>query len=352
MSTPEKGLSKLNVTVTGPTGSIGIALLRALEKDDSVERVVGMARRPFNPSEMGLHKTEYRQGDILDRASVESVVADADVVVHLAFLIFGTPEEAHEVNLQGSRNVFEAAFEAGAGRLVYTSSVAAYGYHEDNPELLTEDVPARGTPEHYYSSHKADLEKMLDNIARAHSDTEVYVFRPCIVAGPTALDLVERIPYVQLSERVPEPVKKLVGTIPLLRPVVPDPGIPVQLVHEDDVASALTLAIRGEGEPGVYNLAGEGELSIADIAHALGWYSIPIPELAVDATARIVSRLPMLPASASWVHALRAPVRMDCTKARVQLGWKPEKDAMDTLAETIQAARERGLVPWRPRHVD
>jgi UDP-glucose 4-epimerase len=314
-----------------------------------VGRVIGMARRPFDPSGIGLHKTEYRQGDILERASVDEVVADADVVVHLAFLIFGTPEEAHEVNLRGSRNVFEATFEAGATRLVYTSSVAAYGYHEDNPDRLTEDVPARGTPEHYYSSHKADLETMLGNLGRAYPDTEVYVFRPCIVAGPTALDLVERIPYVQLSERVPEPVKKLVGTIPLLRPVVPDPGIPVQLVHEDDVASALTLAIRGEGEPGAYNLAGEGELSISDIAHALGWYSIPIPELAVDATAKIVSRLPMLPASASWVHALRAPVLMDCTKARVVLGWKPENDARDTLAETVQAARARGLVPWRPR---
>jgi UDP-glucose 4-epimerase len=350
MSLPEAG-NRLTVAVTGPTGSIGIALLRALEKDESIGRVIGMARRPFDPSELGLYKTEYRQGDILDRASVEAVVDGADVVVHLAFVIFGTPDEAHEVNLQGSRNVFEATFEAKAKRLVYTSSVAAYGYHEDNPELLTEDVPARGTPEHYYSAHKADLEKMLENIGRNY-DTEVYVFRPCIVAGPTALDLVERIPYVQLSERIPDPVKKLVGTIPLLRPVIPDPGIPVQLVHEDDVASALTLAIRGEGEPGAYNLAGEGDLSIADIAHSLGWYSIPIPELAVDATARIVSRLPMLPASASWVHALRAPVLMDCTKARVHLGWKPEKDAMETLAETIQAARARGLVPWRPRKAD
>jgi UDP-glucose 4-epimerase len=338
----------LTVAVTGPTGSIGIALLRALERDPAISRVIGMARRPFDPSELGLTKTEYRQGDILNRGSVEEVVRDADVVVHLAFLIFGTPDEAHEVNLIGSRNVFEATLENHAKRLVYTSSVAAYGYHEDNPEVLTEDVPARGTPEHYYSAHKADLEKLLENVSRPY-DTEVYVFRPCIVAGPTALDLVERIPYVQLSERIPDPVKKLVGTIPLLRPVIPDPGIPVQLVHEDDVATALLAGIKGEGEPGVYNLAAEGEISISDIAHALGWYAIPVPELAVDATARIVSRLPMLPASASWVHAVRVPVLMDCTKARLKLGWTPRKDAMDTLGETIAAARAKGLVPWRPR---
>jgi UDP-glucose 4-epimerase len=340
--------AKLTVAVTGPTGSIGIALLRALESDPKIGKVIGMARRPFDPGELGLSKTEYRQGDILDRGSVEDTVRDADVVVHLAFLIFGTPDEAHEVNLTGSRNVFEAALENGAKRLVYTSSVAAYGYHEDNPEVLTEDVPARGTPEHYYSAHKADLEKLLENVARPY-DTEVYVFRPCIVAGPTALDIVERIPYVQLSERIPDPVKKLVGTIPLLRPVIPDPGVPVQLVHEDDVASALLAGIKGEGEPGVYNLAAEGQISITDIAHALGWYAMPIPELAVDATAKIVSRLPMLPASASWVHAVRVPVTMDCTKARLKLGWTPQKDAIETLSETVHAAREKGLVPWRAR---
>src|SRR5918992_5496482 len=172
----------LTVAVTGPTGSIGIALLRALEKDESIGRVIGMARRPFDPTELGLYKTEYRQGDILDRASVDAVVADADVVVHLAFLIFGTPDEAHEVNLQGSRNVFEATFEAGVNRLVYTSSVAAYGYHEDNPELLTEDVPARGSPEHYYSAHKAEVEGLLNKMLQGRH-TNVYTFRPCIVAG-------------------------------------------------------------------------------------------------------------------------------------------------------------------------
>jgi UDP-glucose 4-epimerase len=351
MDDPQGAPSKLTVAVTGPTGSIGIALLRALERDKTIERVIGMARRPFDPIELGLNKTEYRQGDILDRGSVDSIVKEADVVVHLAFLIFGSPDEAHEVNLRGSRNVFEAALESGARRLVYTSSVAAYGYHEDNPELLTEDVPARGSPEHYYSAHKAELEQLLDDVSGPY-DTDVFVFRPCIVAGPTALDLIERIPYVQLSERIPDPVKKLVGTIPLLRPVVPDPGIPLQLVHENDVASALLLAIKGEGEPGVYNLAAEGEISVTDIAHALGWYAIPIPELAVDATARIVSRLPILPASASWVHAVRVPVLMDCTKARMKLGWAPESDAMDTLAETVYAARAKGLLPWRPRTPD
>ena len=66
-----------------------------------------MARRPFDPGSLGLAKTEYRQGDVLDRDAVDALVEDADVVVHLAFIIVGGREETARINLEGSRNVFE-----------------------------------------------------------------------------------------------------------------------------------------------------------------------------------------------------------------------------------------------------
>ncbi|HJR44941.1 MAG TPA: NAD-dependent epimerase/dehydratase family protein [Actinomycetota bacterium] len=333
----------LTVAVTGPTGAIGKALMRCLQKEDAVERVVGMARRPFDPLEHGWTKVEYRRGDILDDVSVKGLVAGADVVVHLAFLIFGSHDETARVNLEGSRNVFLAAMNEGAERLIYTSSVAAYGFHDDNPELLHEDIPPRGSDEHYYSAQKAELEATLLEMT-AKTATDVFVFRPCIVAGPTATELIENIPYVQLGEKLPDPVRSLMGTIPLLRPVIPDPGVPFQLVHEDDVARALTAAILGGRVPGTYNLAADGEITLSDLAHALGWYAMPIPELAVDLTARIVSRIPLMPARASWISALSVPVLMDTGKAKMNLGWEPEHDAFDTLAQTIQSARDQGLV--------
>lgn len=333
----------LTVAVTGPTGAIGRALMRALQEEDSVERVVGMARRPFDPLEHGWTKVEYRRGDILDEVAVRALVTGADVVVHLAFLIFGSHDQTAQVNLEGSRKVFTAALAEGIDRLVYTSSVAAYGFHADNPELLHEDVPARGSEDHYYSAQKARLENTLNELT-ARSKTDVFVFRPCIVAGPTATELIENIPYVQLGEKLPDPVRNLVGTIPLLRPVIPDPGVPFQLVHEDDVAGALLAAIRGGRVPGVYNLAADGEITLSDLAHALGWYALPVPELAVDLTARIVSRVPLMPARTAWIGALRVPVLMDTSKAKMNLGWVPEHDAFDTLAQTVQSARERGLV--------
>jgi nucleoside-diphosphate-sugar epimerase len=216
-----------------------------------------MARRPFDPEEAGLRKTRYRQGDVLDRESVDRLVQDADVVVHLAFLILGGLAETERINIEGSRNVFEATVAAKAKRLVYASSVAAYGFHADNPERLTEDVPPRGTERHYYSAQKAKLEGVLTETA-AGTSTDAYAFRPCIVAGPDALALLENIPYIQLSDKMPAAVVRALELLPALKPVLPDPGVPFQLVHHDDVATALRAAVLGRGEPGRAHAGADG----------------------------------------------------------------------------------------------
>src|SRR3954469_12440106 len=99
----------LTVAVTGPTGDLGIAIVSALERARRVKRVVGMARRPFDPGDLGWKKTEYRQGDVTDRSSVKGLVKGADVTVHLAFAILSAGHATKELNVEGSRNVFQAA---------------------------------------------------------------------------------------------------------------------------------------------------------------------------------------------------------------------------------------------------
>jgi nucleoside-diphosphate-sugar epimerase len=331
------------VAVTGPTGDIGRSVLRSLERTPEVQRIAAMARSPFDPQGAGLRKTEYRQADVLDPDALKEVVAGADVVIHLAFLIMGNLEETTRVNLEGTRNVFRAAVEAGAKRLVYASSVAAYGFHPDSPEVLTEDVPARGTDRHYYSAQKAELEAALWELLEP-GGPDAYVFRPCIVAGPDALTMLESIPYIQLSERMPAAVLRALDFMPALKPVIPDPGVPFQLVHHDDVASAMRAAVLGRGEPGVYNLAGEGTITMSDLARELGWYSVPVPDLAIGAAAELVARLPFVPAEAQWIESIRHPVLMDTSRARRLLHWRPRHDAPQTLAEMVQAGRSTAMV--------
>jgi UDP-glucose 4-epimerase len=285
-----------------------------------------MARRPFDPAALGLRKTEYRQGDILDRAAVDALVADADVVVHLAFIIMGGREESRRINLEGSENVFAAAAASDrVSRLIYTSSVAAYGFHSDNPQPLTEDVPARGSDEHYYSAEKAELEATLWETV---GDLDTYVFRPCIVTGPDALMPLEQIPW---------PLRHAPFAF------VPDTGIPFQVVHHEDVASALVAAVRGAGPPGVYNLAGPGDLAPRDLARALGWHAIPAPR-AVVSVAAAASGLPLVPAQAQWLHAFSVPVLMSTARARHELRWRPRHTGWETLSAAVASARSRGVL--------
>jgi UDP-glucose 4-epimerase len=329
---------RLTVAITGPTGDIGRALVHTLERSRTIGEIRGMARRPIDP-EYGFKRLEYRQGNVLDEGDVEHFVAGADVVVHLAFIILGSHEETRSINLEGSRNVFQAAIACGAKRLVYASSVAAYGFHTDNPQPLTEDVPPRGTSEFYYSAQKAELEGLLAGLTEG-VDIDTYVFRPCIVAGPDALLMVDNVPYVRISEQLPGAVRRLFDVVPMLKPVIPDPGVPYQLVHHDDVATAIRAAIQGRGEPGVYNLAGDGELTLSDLASEMGYYAVPVPELAVDATAAITARLPFMPPEAAWIQAFRVPAIMDTAKARKQLGWRPKHTGRDALRAMVAAARD------------
>ncbi len=333
----------LTVAVTGPTGEIGISTVDALEKDPAVERIVGMARRPFDPDSHGWTKTSYQQGDILDRDAVDALVRDADVVVHLAFIVLGTREESQRVNVAGTRNVFEATVAAerqrsrAAGdtrrrRLVYTSSVAAYGYHSDNPVPLTEDTPVRGSVEHYYSEQKAACEKVLAEITDG-SSLEVFVLRPCIVAGPKATALADAMPWTKL----PAAVQAVTAAVPLLKPPFPDPGTPMQLIHHDDVAAAIALAASTKAPAGVYNIAGDGEVSLSDVATALGARPVRVPAAAASIASAVIARVPFLPSSTEWLHATRTSVVMDITKAKSVLGWTPRYTSAETLDSLASA---------------
>jgi nucleoside-diphosphate-sugar epimerase len=333
----------LTVAITGPTGEIGLPLLRELEGVEAVDSVRGMARRPFRPELEGWQKVAYRRGDVLDRDSLTSLFDGADVVVHLAFSIFGGRGQTRRVNLVGSRNVFAAARKAGVKRLVFASSVAAYGFHSDNPQPITEGVPARGSDGFYYSAQKAELEAALADSLEG-STIGAYVFRPCVVAGPQATMLLDRVVG---SARLGDPLPKFrrwVGRVPGVTPVLPDSGVPFQLVHHDDVAAALAAAIEGRGEPGAYNLAGAGTVSLGDVARSIGWRSVRVPRPLAKVGGGFARRLAFFSPQLEWAIAYDRPVLMDTAKARQELAWVPRFDAQETLIQTAVGAREAGLL--------
>lgn len=328
-------MSGLTVAVTGPTGTFGFGLIPHLQADDRVERIVGIARRPFDPASRGWSKMVYRQRDVRDPAALRAAFEGADAVIHLAFLVIGNaPRQIlRQVNVDGTLNAFDAAAAAGAARFVSASSVAAYGFHSDNPVGMTEDWPVRPAGSLFYAREKAELELRLREMAAGHPGTKLYLVRPSIVLGSHALG----------AKRVlPDPldgiVRRLAGRLPVRIPVVV-PDFPVQFVHEDDVGQAFWLCAMGAGPPGAYNIAADDTLSTVDISRELGFLPLPMPSGPIRIAARLAATLPFLPPQAQWVEVASHPAIMDTFKARHQLGWKARHTALEALRITLGTAR-------------
>jgi nucleoside-diphosphate-sugar epimerase len=326
----------LTVAVTGPTGTFGFGLIPLLQEEAQIGKIVGIARRPFDPAEHGWTKMEYRQGDVREQAALQEAFAGADVVVHLAFMITGRGDRdtIREINVEGTLNAFRAAAAAGARRFVYASSVAAYGFHPDNPVGMTEDWPTRPADKLFYAQEKAELELLLQREADAHPELRLYLLRPPIVLGPHAVGAKDLPGGTEGAGRL---ARGLIDRMPFRLPV-PAPDVPMQFIHEDDVGQAFLLCILAEGPPGAYNITGDGVVSGAELVRELGLTPIPVPAGVVHRAARALSKVPAMPPAAEWLESMSHPAIMDATKAKLELGWAPRYTSLEALRDTLRSA--------------
>jgi nucleoside-diphosphate-sugar epimerase len=314
------------VAVTGAGGTIGPSLLPRLSKSGRVGEIRLLGRHP-RPEMEGY---EFQQVDVRDQPAVERAIAGVDVVVHMAFALYGLrlgERELFATNVQGTANVARAAVRAGARRFVYTSSAAVYGTRTDQAEPLREDEPLHANNRLFYARHKAQAEVMVAQ-ALADSDAELYMFRPCAIVGPHASGAA--------SGHIPSLLKggARAGARLGLRPVLMPPPVPLQYVHEDDVAQAIELAVVGEGTPSVYNLAGEGALSGSESLRLLGLRALPVPGALVGASLRAIRLVPQLIPALGWPELVSGSLLIDATKARTELGWRPRWSSADALRAT------------------
>lgn len=329
------------MAVTGPTGTFGFSIVPLLESDERVSKVVGIARRGFDPAERGWTKMTYRQGDVRDPAALTEAFRGADVVVHLAFLITGTASRktTRSVNIDGTINAFRAAAAAGVSRFVYASSVAAYGFHPDNPLGMTEEWPARPAARLFYAQEKAELEQRLHMEAAAHPGIALYLLRPPIVLGPHAKGAKDLLPGL-LGPLVRGAAVAMRG-LPVRLPAFV-PALPMQFIHEDDVGQAFLRCIVAAGPAGTYNIAGDGTVTAQDLARELGLAPLPFPVGITQRAARVLAAMPLpsfAPPVTEWVEAASHPVIIDTTRARRELGWRPRYSGMGALRATIHPGR-------------
>jgi nucleoside-diphosphate-sugar epimerase len=317
----------MRIVVFGATGNIGTSLLAELAARPEVDEIVGVARRA--PS-VAAPRTRWVAADITT-ADLAPVLAGADAVANLVWAIQPSRDldVLHRINVVGSRRVFEAAAAAGVPALLHTSSIGAYSAGPKDPPV-GEDWPTDGIDSSFYSRHKAYAERILDGVEQANPGLRVIRIRPAIVGkGPSSTHLRQLF----LGPLLPN---ALVGRLPA-GPAVQ--GLRIQVVHADDVARAMALALLGDAR-GAFNLAADPVLEPEDLARGLGGIPVPVPAAVARAAAAVSWRLRLQPSPPGWVDLALGTPLIDSSRARRELGWMPAHDARSVLAEVLAGLRQ------------
>lgn len=247
------------VLITGAAGSLGRALVRRLGERDDVVVIATDVREAPAPAAGVARILDVRDPALADVLREHAV----DVVVHLAAILSPpkemSPETLRAIEVGGTRNLLEGCVAAGVGRFVYTSSGAAYGYSPLNGPLLNEDAPLRGDEAFPYSHHKRLIEELLGVYGREHPELSQAVFRVSTVLGKGV-----HSPITRMFERPVVVGLKGVDT-------------PFCFVWDEDVVAALEAAVIGDAA-GTWNLAGDGVMTLREVARGLGKPFVGVPE--------------------------------------------------------------------------
>jgi nucleoside-diphosphate-sugar epimerase len=328
----------MRVVITGATGNVGTSLLRVLGDDDRVTEITAVARRLPG---LSAPKTTFVAADVA-RSDLDGVLRGADAVVHLAWLIQPSRDEAatHAVNVEGSRRVFEAAARAGVPTVVHASSVGAYA-EGPKDRAVDESWPTTGIPTSFYSRHKAAVERILDAFEAAHPEMRVVRLRPGLIFKRDAASGIRRLFAGPL---LPSPLlhRALLPVLPVTDRLV------MQAVHSLDVADAYRLAVCDEDARGAYNVAAEPVLDAATLGAALGARPLKVPRAALRALTDLSWRARLQPTPPGWLDLGLGVPLMDVSRARDELGWTPSRSATSALLELLEGMRESAGIDTPP----
>jgi UDP-glucose 4-epimerase len=238
----------------------------------------------------------------------------------------------YDIDVNGTQAVLQAAQDAGIKQVIQTSSATAYGAFPDNPKPIAEDWPVRGAPDFSYAKHKADSDRIAQLWALNNPDAVMTIVRPSIVFGPSVDNYIVRAfgnnPFIPILDGVDEEF---------------------QLVHEDDVVSALIALLDGK-HAGAFNLAGDGFLTWGRAAEIVGkkTRNLSLKNMKRFNNAMWKLHVPRTEAPAGNLDFIRYPWVVSTEKLKTTAGWQPKYDTLETFKVTMRA---RGLLPETPATV-
>jgi len=319
------------VLITGAAGYLGSSVVeslaeRAVRTGDPACIVAGDVREvPPGGRRKGV---EYLSLDVRTPGIAEVLARhEIDTVVHLAAIVTPGPKSNREleyaVDVLGTRNVLEACAGAGVRRVIVTSSGAAYGYYADNPAWLTEDDPVRGNEAFAYAHHKRLVEEMLADYRGRHPALEQVVFRVGTILGEST--------HNQITALFERP--RLIA--------IRGSASPFVFIWDRDVAGAIERAVF-DGPAGIYNVAGDGALSIQEIAARLGKRCITLPPGLLRAVLAVLHPLGLSQYGPEQVDFLRYRPVLDNRRLKEVFGYVPRLSS----AEVFELFRKsHGLGP-------
>ena len=320
------------VLVTGGGGYLGSQVVGALA-GRGIAAVVCLDVREL-PAERRVAGVVYAAADIRDRAPLEALLREhrIDTVVHLAAIV--TPgrkpdrDFEYQVDVVGTKNVLDAGVAAGVGHVVISSSGAAYGYHADNPAWLTEDDAIRGNEEFAYSWHKRLVEEMLADYRRTAPQLQQTIFRIGTILGETVAN--------QITALFDKP-----------RPLaVAGSDSPFVFIWDQDVVGAILHALAG-GPPGIYNVAGDGALTIHEIAARMGKRCRVLPPALLQAALWVGKRLGLTQYGPEQLRFLRYRPVLDNRRLKDVFGYVPRKTSAEVFDFWWAARRARAAAQVR-----
>jgi len=311
------------VLVTDAAGYLGGLLVANLAADPGdLTTIVGTdIREPVRIADgLTFVTSDVRDPGLVDILREHSV----DVVVHLAAIV--SPGKKPDRNLEysidvgGTRNVLEASLAAGVSKVIVSSSGAAYGYHVDNPEWIDENDPLRGNPEFAYSDHKRLVEEMLADWRTQHPDLRQLIFRPGTILGSAT-----RNQITDLFDR--SVVLGIRGSV-----------TPFVFIWDHDAVACLRRGIETDAV-GVYNLAGDGAMSLRSIADAMGKRYVALPAGVVGAALALMKRLGVTQYGPEQVNFLRYRPVLSNRRLKEEFGYTPQKTSEETFAFFLEGRR-------------
>ena len=313
----------MRVLVTGAAGQLGTVVCQRLLDRPEVEEVVGTDLRPLQISD---DRLRFEALDVRDGDRLEELLTDCDALVHLAFVVTAKmPREVYDaINIGGSRTVFETAARMGIEKVVYCSSMAAYGLVPGHPVPLVEDSPRVLQEDFPYAAAKYQVEAFLDTFEKEHPTMRIARLRAPVLVGA----------------RFGNPLGDLFARSLDRGWLVSPSTSPVTMVWDEDVADAVVLALE-QGAHGAFNVCAEEAAPPKEIARAAGLRWIRPPRWLLTVAGWLSPVLAKLGIGAevdpAWRKQGRAVVVGSSAKARRELGWKP---VCPTVAEVLRHYRE------------